>query len=260
MEAVLKILGRGFILNPYTYSRDPWNLLDFIILIISWVTIILNAVVSGSSVNLSALRAFRVLRVLKTVNIITGLKIVVSSILRALPMFLQSIGLLGLLCAIFALFNLRAYQGTFSQKCVKTFSDNTLSYSDWIRNEANWYFDTSGSNTWLPCANGSVSNQGRTCPFGYTCLRGIGQNPRHGTKHFDNFGFSMMLTFQIFTLDYWDDVYQTVLDTSGVWNMIYFIILIFAGSFYLVNLTFPVVAIAYYTEVKIAAMVFFLSI
>ena len=64
-----------------------------------------------------------------------------------------------------------------------------------------------------------------------------------------------MLTFQTFTLDYWDDVYQTVLDTSGAWNIIYFIIVVFAGAFYLVNLTFPVVALAYYTEVKIAAQV-----
>ncbi|CAF0755497.1 unnamed protein product [Brachionus calyciflorus] len=254
IEAILKILARGFFLKPYTYIRDPWNILDFLILIISWITIILNAATAGTSVNLSALRAFRVLRVLKTINIIPGLKIVVSSILRALPMFLQVIGLMGLVCAILALFNLQAYQGTFSQKCVKTYSSSSIEYSNWIKNEANWYFDTTGSNFWLPCANGSSSNEGRSCPIDYTCLRGIGQNPRYGTKHFDNFGFSMMLTFQIFTLDYWDDVYQTVLDTSGMWNMVYFIVIVFAGAFYLVNLTFPVVALAYYTEVKIAAM------
>lgn len=179
----------------------------------------------------------------------------VSSILRALPMFLHVIGLMGLLCAIIALFNLQAYQGTFSQKCVKEHNSATISYQTWIKNEANWYLDTSGSNTWLPCANGSSSNEGRTCPSGYICLRGIGQNPRYGTKHFDNFGFSMMLTFQIFTLDYWDDVYQTALDTSGAWNMVYFVAIVFAGAFYMVNLTFPVVALAYYTEVKIAAQV-----
>jgi hypothetical protein len=65
----------------------------------------------------------------------------------------------------------------------------------------------------------------------------------------------MILTFQVFCLDYWDDVYQTVLDTAGKWNMVYFVVLVFAGAFYLVNLTFPVVALAYYHEVKLAAMV-----
>ena len=67
-----------------------------------------------------------------------------------------------------------------------------------------------------------------------------------------------MLTFQIFTLDHWDEIYQQVIDTAGIWNMVYFIIIVFAGAFYLVNLTFPVVAVAYYTELKIAAMVYIL--
>lgn len=46
-----------------------------------------------------------------------------------------------------------------------------------------------------------------------------------------------------------------VLDTAGLWNMVFYVFVVFAGAFYLVNLTFPVVALAYYTEVKIAAMV-----
>jgi hypothetical protein len=187
---------------------------------------------------------------------IQGLKIVVSAILRALPMFLHVIGLMALLCIMFALYNLQAYQGSFSQKCVKEYvTSSATAYTEWIRDEGNWYFDTTGSNTWLPCSNGSETNEGRTCPSGYVCLKGIGQNPRSGTKSFDNFGFSMILTFQVFCLDYWDDVYQTVLDTAGKWNMVYFVVLVFAGAFYLVNLTFPVVALAYYHEVKLAAMV-----
>ncbi len=89
-------------------------------------------------------------------------------------------------------------------------------------------------------------------------MQGIGQNPRYGLQNFDNMGFSIMLTFQIFTLDHWDEIYQQVIDTAGIWNMVYFIIIVFAGAFYLVNLTFPVVAVAYYTELKIAAMVYIL--
>ena len=50
----------------------------------------------------------------------------------------------------------------------------------------------------------------RTCPDGYTCIQGYGPNPRNGLKNFDNFYYSLMVTFQVFCLDYWDDVYQTV--------------------------------------------------
>jgi hypothetical protein len=42
---------------------------------------------------------------------------------------------------------------------------------------------------------------------------------------------------------------------NGEWNVIWFAVTVFAGAFYLVNLTFPVVALAYYEEVRIAALV-----
>ena len=33
IEAVIKILAMGFVLHKYAYLRDPWNVLDFIIVI-----------------------------------------------------------------------------------------------------------------------------------------------------------------------------------------------------------------------------------
>lgn len=47
-------------------------------------------------------------------------------------------------------------------------------------------------------------------PFlGYTCLC-IGNNPNHGYTNFDNFMWSMLTTFQLITLDYWENVYNMV--------------------------------------------------
>jgi hypothetical protein len=34
-EAVAKIISRGFVMDKYTYLRDPWNVIDFVILIIT---------------------------------------------------------------------------------------------------------------------------------------------------------------------------------------------------------------------------------
>lgn len=45
--------------------------------------------------------------------------------------------------------------------------------------------------------------------LGYTCLR-IGNNPNHGYTNFDNFMWSMLTTFQLITLDYWENVYNMV--------------------------------------------------
>lgn len=46
-------------------------------------------------------------------------------------------------------------------------------------------------------------------PIGYTCLC-IGNNPNHGYTNFDNFMWSMLTTFQLITLDYWENVYNMV--------------------------------------------------
>lgn len=35
IEFVMKVIARGFLLQPYSYLRDGWNWLDFIIIIIS---------------------------------------------------------------------------------------------------------------------------------------------------------------------------------------------------------------------------------
>lgn len=46
----------------------------------------------------------------------------------------------------------------------------------------------------------------------YTCLPDIGRNPNgaYGYTSFDNFGWAMLTCFQIFTLDYWENVYNLV--------------------------------------------------
>lgn len=63
---VIKVLAKGFILNNYTYLRNPWNWLDFVVILSGYLT---TFVEMG---NLAGLRTFRVLRALKTVSIMPG--------------------------------------------------------------------------------------------------------------------------------------------------------------------------------------------
>lgn len=65
-EMVIKVIAKGFALNKYTYLRNPWNWLDFVVITSGYATI-------GMEVgNLAGLRTFRVLRALKTVSIMPG--------------------------------------------------------------------------------------------------------------------------------------------------------------------------------------------
>ena len=47
------------------------------------------------------------------------------------------------------------------------------------------------------------------------------------------------------TQDYWEGLYQGVLRTAGPWHIIFFVVIIFLGSFYLVNLILAIVAMSY---------------
>ena len=73
MEMAIKLLARGFFLNSYTYLRDAWNWLDFIVIISAVVTIALEQSGGQSSLgNLQGIRTFRVFRVLRTISIVPG--------------------------------------------------------------------------------------------------------------------------------------------------------------------------------------------
>lgn len=88
------------------------------------------------------------------------------------------------------------------------------------------------------------------CYENFTCLR-VGDNPNHGYTSFDNFMWSMLTTFQLITLDYWENVYNMVLATCGPMSVSFFTIVVFFGSFYLINLMLAVVALAYEEEAEI---------
>lgn len=61
----------------------------------------------------------------------------------------------------------------------------------------------------------------------------------------------MLTTFQLITLDYWENVYNMVLSACGPISVSFFTIVVFFGSFYLINLMLAVVALSYEEEAEI---------
>lgn len=85
----------------------------------------------------------------------------------------------------------------------------------------------------------------RPCPENFTCLQGYGENPNYGYTSFDSFGWALLSSFRLMMQDYWENLYQLVLRTAGPWHMLFFIVIIFLGSFYLLNLILAIVAMSY---------------
>ncbi len=92
-----------------------------------------------------------------------------------------------------------------------------------------------------------TSDAFRVCPSNYTCIE-VGDNPNSGYTNFDTFGWAMMTSFQLITLDFWENVYDYLLRAAGPWHISFFVILVFFGSFYLINLMLAVVTMSYEEE------------
>ena len=50
----------------------------------------------------------------------------------------------------------------------------------------------------------------RHCSTNHSCLPDAGTNPNYGYTSFDHFGWAIMTSFQLVTLDFWENVYNNV--------------------------------------------------
>ncbi|KAM5324254.1 sodium channel protein type 3 subunit alpha isoform 3-T3 [Glossophaga mutica] len=260
-ESLIKILARGFCLEDFTFLRDPWNWLDFSVIVMAYVTEFVDL---G---NVSALRTFRVLRALKTISVIPGLKTIVGALIQSVKK-LSDVMILTVFClSVFALIGLQLFMGNLRNKCLQwppsdsAFESNTTSFltgtmdsngtfvnvtmstfnwKDYIEDDSHFYV-LDGQKDPLLCGNGSDAGQ---CPEGYICVK-AGRNPNYGYTSFDTFSWAFLSLFRLMTQDYWENLYQLTLRAAGKTYMIFFVLVIFLGSFYLVNLILAVVAMAY---------------
>ncbi|TSM68849.1 Sodium channel protein type 2 subunit alpha [Bagarius yarrelli] len=204
--------------------------------------------------NVSALRCFRVVRALKTISVIPGLKTIVGALFQSVKK-LSDVMILTVFClSVFALIALQLFMGNLRNKCIKLpknciiedkqlFCDNSSIDFNWTEhlNDYDNYYKIEGKEDPLLCGNSSDAGQ---CPDGYFCQK-AGSNPNYGFTSYDSFGWAFLSLFRLMTQDYWENLYQQTLRASGKTYMIFFVLVIFLGSFYLVNLILAVVAMAY---------------
>nr|XP_061810211.1 sodium channel protein type 4 subunit alpha-like [Nerophis lumbriciformis] len=250
-ESLIKILARGFCVGPFTFLRDPWNWLDFSVIVMAYVTEFVDL---G---NVSALRTFRVLRALKTISVIPGLKTIVGALIQSVKK-LADVMILTVFClSVFALIGLQLFMGNLRQKCVRStahcVNDSLPANASFFCNNKTWtsvrhfisdednFYKVEGAKDALICGNSSDAGK---CPDGFECLK-AGRNPNYGYTSFDTFGWAFLSLFRLMTQDYWENLYHQTLRSAGKTYMVFFVVVIFLGSFYLVNLILAVVAMAY---------------
>ena len=117
IEMTFKVVAQGFG-PPFcpeqgTYMSDPWNILDFVVVVTAWIPYLKI----DMDVNLGAIRIFRVLRPLKSVNSLPELQKIIISMLKAIPSLLSVGVVLCFTYLVFGILGMQLYSGKLHQRC-----------------------------------------------------------------------------------------------------------------------------------------------
>lgn len=223
IEMCLKIIGMGFLFNEGAYLREAWNVMDFVIVVTAYIPYLF----SSSTVNLQAFRALRVLRPLRTISSIEQLRVLIITLIGSLKSLLNILFLLLFLFSIFAIAGLQLFQGVLKRRCFDV--DTGIVLSDPSE-------DTSNEQKY--CA--SDSDCGLVNGIVHICGKMIA-NPDYGIINFDTVFDSLLMVFQVVTLEGWSNIMLVLQKTFSPYVVFYFIFLIFIGAFFLLNLTLAVI-------------------
>ncbi|XP_071965446.1 sodium channel protein 1 brain-like [Antedon mediterranea] len=212
LEMVIKWIGLGF----KKYFSSFWCWLDFVIVIISILSLLADAMGLGNLTAFRSLRTLRALRPLRAISRWQGMKIVVNALAHAIP----AIGNVLLVCLvfwlIFSIVGVQFFGGRFF-KCVD--DDGEILSIDIVDNKTECIYK---NYTWI---NTNINFD--TVINGYVAL------------------------FQVATFEGWMEVMQASVDARGIDQQpsreanfiayLFFVVFIVLGSFLTLNLFIGVI-------------------
>ena len=227
IEAAVKIIADGFFFTPNAYFSGTWGLIDGIVLITLWISVIASLLSLGQVSR--AVNAFKALRALRLLNISDSARDTFHSVIivggwKVISALFVSLSLL----IPFAIYGLNLFRGQFldcndTQSGINLLSDCVGEYNS---SPFLW-------NVWAPRR---VSN-----PY----------------FSFDDFGNSLSILFQIVSQEGWTDVMWQAMMARGVGfnpqpyasqgNAVFFIVFNLLGTVFVLTL-FISVFMRNYTE------------
>nr|XP_021334062.1 voltage-dependent R-type calcium channel subunit alpha-1E isoform X5 [Danio rerio] len=116
-EMIIKMIDQGLVLHYGSYFRDPWNILDFIVVVGALVAFALTNVMGSNTgrdiKTIKSLRVLRVLRPLKTIKRLPKLKAVFDCVVTSLKNVFNILIVYKLFMFIFAVIAVQLFKGKF---------------------------------------------------------------------------------------------------------------------------------------------------
>ncbi|CAM6120086.1 unnamed protein product [Calypogeia fissa] len=216
VEILSRMFCLGFWQGPHTYLRSPYNKLDVVIVVDSWVHIGRTCILGRESFfRLAILRIFRILLSFRHFtfigNVLAIMHAIAASAWQLRTIFVVTV----MIMSFYTLVGVNYLGGATQNRCIRI-TDNLTSYPQ------------------------------RTCilnendPLGYLCPDELNQkclpyqNPNWGISSFDNYAAGMLILFQMMTFEGWALQMYTMDDTNGYTNAFYVIYMVI-GSYFIVN-------------------------
>ena len=263
VEMCMKIIAMGFFYGKGSYLSDPWNRMDFFVVVLG-----LLGYLPGMG-NYSGIRTVRILRPLRTITGVKGMRQLVVTLLRSLPMLFDVLILVFFAFFIFGIIGVQLFMSKTSQRCAILGNPAAGCESCGLQDAAGYTgCDTScvipAAPTWVYQGgeDGDVlcsgprwnsypdrgdAGAGNACPAGQYCVQQRKQDlPNFGFSNFDNIAWAWLTIFQCISMEGWTNIMYMVMDTTSTWTWPYFVVLIVFGSFFAVNLALAVLYV-YFT-------------
>ncbi|CAG9330463.1 SCN4A_7 [Blepharisma stoltei] len=208
IEAGLKILALGLILNKGAYLRDPWNVLDAVIVSTAWASYY-----ATTGVKLNALRSLRILRPLKSISSLPGLRVLIVALLKSIIPLSNIILILFFTLLIYGIIGNQLFGGLFKYQCMDLETGKYLMApgDDWV------------------CGS-------KTCPPGYECVKSL-NNPVYGKINWDNALIGLLQCYTSISEEGWT---QIMIIGEKAFNqpiaIMFSISLMFIGTYLLLNI------------------------
>jgi len=239
-EMILKIFAFGFILPENSYLKDLWNILDFVVIFVGWISFLVEKTTGGGKIQgLAGLRTFRILRPLKTVKSIKGLRRIISTLLESMLALGDILIVLFFFFLIFAVAGVQMWQGNYLLRCQSSIYGYPLDFS-----QANTMCSSDAD-----CVIYNTPGERFYCVKSYL-------NPNNNCTHFNDTLTGLITVFITATMEGWTDFWaytsNTFKDSYGINLAIiffYFHVLLFVGGYYLINL-FLAVILTKFSEVE----------
>jgi len=242
-EFVMKIIVSGFYWgNERTYLKDAWNILDFIIVMFSFLTWILEAFAGDT--NISFIRGFRALRALRPLRVVSkneGIKTVVNSLILSIPALMNVLLIVLLFLMVFGILGIQLFKGKLGN-CNDLNEDSETP----VTNKAEcigWFYSD------LYDFDGNTIGLERTK-----------REWEVNINNYDHIFNSMMTFFEISTLEMWPGMMYAAIDGVGIdevprekanqWVALIFVIFIFFTTFFIMNLFISVIVDKFNEEIK----------